>query len=114
MGSGVRHHEPRPATPLVGRDVEITRLLDLWETARKTGRGYAVLISAEPGLGKSRLAESVRERIAEDPHVTVRYFCSPHHRESAFYPIARQLERAAGIERSDDSAARRAKLRSSA
>ncbi len=76
----------------------------------KAGQGNAVLISADPGLGKSRLAEAVRERIAGEPHVTVRYFCSPHHRQSAFYPIARQLERAAGFDCNDDAAARRRKL----
>jgi len=45
----------------------------------------------------------VRERIAGEPHVTVRYFCSPHHRESAFYPIARQLERARAFDLNDDA-----------
>ena len=49
----------------------------------------------------------MRERIAGEPHVTVRYFCSPHHRESAFSPIARQLERAAGFDGNDDARARR-------
>jgi AAA ATPase domain/Adenylate and Guanylate cyclase catalytic domain len=97
------------ATPLVGRDAEIALLLGAWARGQTDG-GHAVLISAEPGLGKSRLAEAVRERIAGEPHVTVRYFCSPHHRESAFHPIARQLERAAGIEAGDDGANRRRKL----
>ena len=97
------------ATPLVGREAEIAVLMRGW-TSGKTGRGHAVLISADPGLGKSRLAEAVRERIAGEPHVTVRYFCSPHHRESAFYPIARQLERAAGFDCNDDAQARRRKL----
>ena len=97
------------ATPLVGRDTEIAMLMRGWASG-KTGQGHAVLISADPGLGKSRLAEAVRERIAGEPHVTVRYFCSPHHRESAFYPIARQLERAAGFDLNDDAQARRRKL----
>ncbi len=97
------------ATSLVGRETELALLLRAW-TRGQTGEGRAVLISAEPGLGKSRLAEAVRERIADEPHVTVRYFCSPHHRQSAFYPIARQLERAAGIDPSDDGTTRRCKL----
>jgi class 3 adenylate cyclase/predicted ATPase len=98
------------ATPLVGRDMEIALLMRGWASG-KAGQGHAVLISAEPGLGKSRLAEAVRERIADEPHVTVRYFCSPHHRESAFYPIARQLERAAGFDCNDDAQVRRRKLK---
>jgi class 3 adenylate cyclase len=97
------------ATALVGRDEEIDLLLRRWASA-KSGDGRAVLISAEPGVGKSRLAEAVRERIRGEPHATLRYFCSPHHRESALYPIVGQLERAAGFERSDDAAAKRRKL----
>jgi class 3 adenylate cyclase len=97
------------ATPLVGRDEEIELLLRRWAGA-KSGAGGAVLISAEPGVGKSRLAEAVREHIRDEPHITLRYFCSPHHRESAFHPIAGQLERAAAFDRSDDAAARRRKL----
>jgi class 3 adenylate cyclase/predicted ATPase len=98
------------ATPLVGREAELRLLLHLWDNVRATGRGHTVLIQAEPGLGKSRLAEALRERIGGDQHVTVRYFCSPHHRESAFHPIARQLERAGGIEANDDVTVRRRKL----
>lgn len=102
---------PRPAAtaPLVGRDAEIELLMGHWEAA-KAGRGRAVLISAEAGVGKSRLAETIRERIRGEPHVALRYFCSPHHRESAFHPVIGQLERAAGVERSDDTATRLAKL----
>jgi class 3 adenylate cyclase/tetratricopeptide (TPR) repeat protein len=104
---------PRPAAAaaLVGRDAEIELLMRHWEAA-KAGRGSAVLISAEAGVGKSRLAETIRERIRGEPHVALRYFCSPHHRESAFYPVIGQLERAAGLERSDDAAARLRKLTS--
>jgi class 3 adenylate cyclase/predicted ATPase len=96
-------------TPLVGRDEEIELLLRHWDSA-KLGEGRAVLISAEPGIGKSRLAEAVRERIRGEPHVALRYFCSPHHRKSALYPVIGQLERAAGFERSDNAATRRRKL----
>jgi class 3 adenylate cyclase len=97
------------STPLVGRDEEIELLLRRWDQA-KTGEGRAVLISAEPGIGKSRLTEAVEERIAQQPHRRLRYFCSPHHQDSAFYPIIGHLERAAGFTRGDDAAARRRKL----
>jgi class 3 adenylate cyclase len=94
---------------LVGRDEEIELLLRRWASA-KSGEGRVVLISAEAGLGKSRLAEAVREHIRSEPHITLRNFCSPHHRESALYPIINQLERAARFERSDDAAIKQRKL----
>ena len=88
-------------TPLVGRDEEIELLHRRWAQA-KAGTGRVVLISAEPGIGKSRLAEAFRKSLACEPHTRLRYFCSPHHRDSALFPIIGQLERAAGFE-GDDS-----------
>jgi class 3 adenylate cyclase/predicted ATPase len=95
--------------PLVGRDEEIELLLRRWAQA-KSGEGRAVLLSAEPGIGKSRLAEALAESVAAEPHWHLRYFCSPHHQDSALYPIIGQLERAAGFVRDDDSQTRRRKL----
>ena len=97
------------ATPLVGRDEEMELLLRRW-TQAKAGNGRVVLISAEPGVGKSRLAEALAERIAAEPHIRLRYFCSPHHQDSALYPVIAQMERAAGFLHADEPAARLAKL----
>jgi class 3 adenylate cyclase/tetratricopeptide (TPR) repeat protein len=97
------------ATPLVGRDEEMELLLRRW-TQAKAGNGRVVLISAEPGVGKSRLGEALAERIAAEPHVRLRYFCSPHHQDSALYPVMAQMERAAGFAHTDGPAARLAKL----
>ena len=97
------------ATPLVGRDEEIELLLRRW-TQAKAGRGRVVLVSAEPGVGKSRLAEALAERIADEPHTRLRYFCSPHHQASALYPVIAQMERAAGFRHEDGSVAKVAKL----
>jgi predicted ATPase len=72
-------------TPLVGRGDEIELLLRRWEQA-KTGEGRAVLISGEPGIGKSRLTAALSEQIGTEPHTRLRYFCSPHHQDSALYP----------------------------
>src|SRR4051812_8429824 len=83
-------------TPLVGRDEEIELLLRRW-TQAKGGSGKVVLISAEPGVGKSRLAEALAERIAPELHVRLRYFCSPHHQDSTLYPVIAQTERTAGF-----------------
>jgi class 3 adenylate cyclase/tetratricopeptide (TPR) repeat protein len=98
------------ATPLVGRDEETELLLRRWAEA-KAGSGRVVLISAEPGVGKSRLAEALAGRIAAEPHIRLRYFCSPHHQDSALYPVIAQMERAAGFEHVDRPEARLAKLK---
>jgi len=96
-------------TPLVGRDEEIELLLRRWALA-KAGEGRVVLISAEPGIGKSRLAEEVEERIAGEPHTRLRYFCSPHHQDSALFPVIGQIERAAGFTRDDSVPTKQHKL----
>ena len=96
-------------TPLVGRDEEIDLLLRRWQQAKR-GEGCVVLIGGEPGIGKSRLAEALIERIGTEPHTRLRYFSSPHHQNSAPYPSLAQLERAAGFRREDSGEQRLAKL----
>jgi AAA ATPase domain/Adenylate and Guanylate cyclase catalytic domain len=88
------------ATPLIGRDEELDLLLRRWAQAGD-GDGRIVLLSAEPGIGKSRLTEALAERIGGKPHIRLRYFCSPHHQDSALYPIIVQLEHAVGFARDD-------------
>ena len=80
-----------------------------WEQAKR-GDGQVVLISGEPGIGKSRVAETIVERISSEPHTRLRYFCSPHHLDSALYPSIAQLERAAGFRRQDTADERLSKL----
>ena len=96
-------------TPLVGREEEIELLLRRWSQA-KAGEGCVVLISGEAGIGKSRIAQTVLERLAAEPHTRLRYFCSPHHQDSALYPVIAQLERAAGFRREDAAGERLDKL----
>ena len=69
-----------------------------------------MLLSGEPGIGKSRLTAALLERLATEPHTRLRYFCSPQHTDSAFYPIIRQMERAAGFTHADDAQAKLDKL----
>ena len=97
------------STPLVGRDEEIDLLLRRWEQAKR-GDGQVVLICGEPGIGKSRIAQTLAERISGEPHIRLRYFCSPHHQDSALYPSIAQLERAAGLRREDTAEERLSKL----
>jgi predicted ATPase len=87
-------------TPLVGRNEELDLLLRGWQQA-KDGQGRVVLISGEPGIGKSRLAAALSPAIQSQPHTRLSYFCSPYHQDSALYPSIVQLERAAGFERDD-------------
>ena len=96
-------------TPLIGRDEEVDLLLLRWEQAKR-GDGCVVLISGEPGIGKSRLAQNIVERLGGEPHTRLRYFCSPHFQDSALYPSIAQLERTAGFRREDTAEQRLTKL----
>src|ERR1700735_5152296 len=96
-------------TELVGREEETELLLRRWSKA-KSGEGQIVLLSGEAGIGKSRLTAALLERVATEPHTRLRYFCSPQHTDSAFYPIIGQMERAAGLAHDDKSQARLNKL----
>jgi len=98
------------AAPLVGRDEELDLLLRRWRQA-KTGEGRIVLVSGEAGIGKSRLTAALSQRIADEPHTRLRYFCSPHHQDSALYPFIVQLEHAAGFARNDTVDEKLGKLR---
>jgi predicted ATPase/class 3 adenylate cyclase len=98
-------------TPLVGRQDELELLLRCWKQA-KAGAGQVMLLSGEPGIGKSRILATLLELLHGEPHSLIRYFCSPHHQDSALYPFIRQLEHAAGFERDDASTAKFDKLTS--
>jgi class 3 adenylate cyclase len=96
-------------TPLVGREEELELLLRRWQQV-KTGDGSVVLISGEPGIGKSRLAQTLLERLSKEPHTRLRSFCAPYHQDTALYPTITQLERAAGFRRDDTDEQRLDKL----
>jgi class 3 adenylate cyclase len=96
-------------TALVGRDEELELLLRRWSKA-KGGEGQVVLLSGEAGIGKSRLTAALLERLTSTLHTRLRYFCSPQHTDSAFYPIIGEMERAAGLVHNDSPQAKLDKL----
>ena len=96
-------------TELVGRQEELELLLRRW-TKAVTGEGQVVLLSGEPGIGKSRLTAALLERLSTEPHTRLRYFCSPQHTDSALYPIIAQMERAAGFAHDDTAQTKLEKL----
>jgi class 3 adenylate cyclase/tetratricopeptide (TPR) repeat protein len=93
-------HSGGSLTALVGRDEEMALLLRHWNWARN-GEGQVVLLSGEPGIGKSRLTQVLRDRLKGEPHTTLRYQCSPFRLNSALYPIIEHIEFAAGFARGD-------------
>jgi class 3 adenylate cyclase/predicted ATPase len=96
-------------TGLVGRREELELLMRRWERA-KAGDGQVVLISGEPGVGKSRLTAALYERLHGEPPFRQRYFCSPYRQDSALFPFIDQLGRASGFVPNETPASRLEKL----
>ncbi len=83
-------------TKFFGRDHEVELLLERWRRG-KAGEGQVVLLSGEAGIGKSRITETLRDRLKGEEYIRVQYQCSLHHVNSPLYPAIRQLEFAAGL-----------------
>jgi class 3 adenylate cyclase/tetratricopeptide (TPR) repeat protein len=96
-------------TQLIGREEELEILLRRWGRAKK-GEGQVVLISGEPGIGKSRLAQALQDKLVREDYTLLRYQCSPFHTHSALHPIIEQLERVSGFEIGDGAEVKLEKL----
>jgi predicted ATPase/DNA-binding winged helix-turn-helix (wHTH) protein/class 3 adenylate cyclase len=96
-------------TPLVGREEELGLLQRRWHQACE-GEGRVVLVSGEPGIGKSRLVAALEERLEAEPHTRLCYSCWPGHADSSLFPVIAQLERHAELMRTDSPSQRFAKL----
>ncbi|MBV8107729.1 MAG: AAA family ATPase [Hyphomicrobiales bacterium] len=94
---------------LVGREEETDLMMRLWQQAR-AGDGNVVLISGEPGIGKSRVVQTLLDGLGDEPHIRMRYFCAPNRQGSALYPVITHIERAAGFKRGDTAEQRLDKL----
>jgi len=86
-----------PLTRFVGRDPELAFLLEAYRTAER-GQGRLVLISGEPGIGKSRLVMALVQQVAGEARRVLSFQCSPYHTSSAWHPVIRHLEDAAGVD----------------
>jgi class 3 adenylate cyclase/tetratricopeptide (TPR) repeat protein len=109
--SGIRFRAVRAAgmADLAGREAELDFLIERRRVAWE-GHGQIVLISGEAGIGKSRLAATITERIAREPHTQFRYQCSLYHANSTLRPVIEQLERSAEFKSDDSSSVRLDKL----
>jgi class 3 adenylate cyclase/tetratricopeptide (TPR) repeat protein len=95
--------------PLIGRTKELEMLLGLWRKAA-AGQGQTVLVSGEPGVGKSHLIQSLRRALVKEAATLLVYECSPFYTNSAFQVLASQLARAAGLQRADTAEQKLEKL----
>src|SRR3984957_9827973 len=96
-------------TPLVGREEEMELLLRRWH-GLKDDEGRVVLLAGEPGIGKSRLTAALEDKLKDEAHVCLRYFCQPHHQGSALQPVIAQFQHAADFAPNDSRADKRAKI----
>jgi class 3 adenylate cyclase len=95
--------------PLMGRTEELDLLRRRWGQA-KNGEGRVVLITGEPGIGKSRLLLALEHEVEQAQHARIRFLCSPHYQDSPLFPIVHQIERAASFERHDPPTVKMEKL----
>ncbi|WP_290648382.1 AAA family ATPase [Aquisalimonas sp.] len=96
-------------TPLVDRRSEMQELSRLWNSAQ-AGQGRVLLVTAEPGCGKSRLVEEVEKRIVGPQCLRVWYCCTPHLQGSPLAPMIRHLRLAARFSDQDDDNAKLHKI----
>ena len=99
-----------PVPLMVGRDAELSKLLDFWDKALQ-GRGQLALVVGEPGIGKSRLIVALEQQLATVHFASVRYFCVRDRQDSALNPIIVSLTNTAAFETRDTPEVKLRKLR---
>ena len=96
-------------TPLTGREQELALLTERWRLACE-GEGQVVVLSGEPGVGKSRVVMALQAHLVEQPHTVLRFQCLPYYSNSRLQPVIEELERTTGMSREDAPPARLEKL----
>lgn len=107
--AGPRFATASRLTPLTGRERELRHFADRWKRAVE-GDGQVLMITGEPGIGKSRLLRAFYQELEGVPHFTLELRCSPHRRGSAFQPVIEVYEQGLGLSDEDAPEARLAKL----
>ncbi len=102
-----RHSER--SMPMMGRDQELALVLERWRQS-VAGEGQAVLVVGEAGIGKSRLVQALLDETTEDPHIVLRYQCSPQYTGTPLWPVVQQLSFAAGLTPEDSDEQKRQKI----
>ena len=95
--------------PLVGREHEMNLLNGRWQQAA-SGLGQVVLLSAEAGVGKSRLMNAFRQRLDTNSFRAIDTGCSAYQQNTAFYPVSQLLKKLARFEPGDSDEAKLSKL----
>ena len=87
---------------LVGRSVELAEVRELWRRARE-GRGHAVLLSGEPGAGKTRLAREVTVQAALDGAVVLSGGCYEYEATTPYLPFVEAFRRWVREQKDDEA-----------
>jgi len=99
-------------TPLTGRDTELALLEERWQSVSmgKDCPGHAVLLNGEAGIGKSRIVDALRERVAHQTATILECSCTPYAQNTPLFPIVELAERTLGFTRETTDADKRTAL----
>ena len=101
--------QSRGLTPLVGRDAEVALLLERWEQV-KAGQGQVVLLSGDAGIGKSRLVQTLKDHVANEPHTCWECRSAEYAQNTALFPLVELFQRLLRFEASETPDAKLDKL----
>ena len=101
----------RKLTAYVGRETVLEPLRAAWKSAGE-GRGRVVVVTGDPGVGKSRLIRVFREGLSAELFHCLECFCSPYHESSALHPMVEMLRARLRLSEENEPALQLEKVRS--